>query len=264
MKHVVMFSGGLGSWAAGKRVAAQHGTEKLTLLFADTLIEDADLYRFLPEAAANVGGQLVRIADGRTPWEVFRDERFLGNARVGLCSKILKQNQVDAWLDANCNPAQTIVHVGIDWTEEHRLARLRALRGASGWDYRAPLCEPPFLDRDAIDALLAAEGLEAPRLYRLGFAHNNCGGGCVRAGIGHFAHLLKTLPEVYAEWEANEQGLRDFLNRDDIAILRDRTGGTVKPLTLIQLRRRIEGGHQPDLFDIGGCGCFVDVEDSAA
>jgi len=71
--HVVMFSGGIGSWAAAKRVAAVHGTAGLILLFTDTLIEDADLYRFLADAAVNVGGQLVRIAEGRTPWEVFRD-----------------------------------------------------------------------------------------------------------------------------------------------------------------------------------------------
>jgi hypothetical protein len=260
VQHIVMFSGGVGSWAAAKRVAASVGTDNLTLLFADTLIEDADLYRFLEEGAANVGGQFVRIADGRTPWEVFRDERFLGNARVGLCSKILKQQQVDAWLAANCDPANTVVYVGIDWTEEHRLARLRARRGAQGWDYRAPLCDAPYITKDAALELLRAEGIEPPRLYTLGFAHNNCGGGCVRAGIGHFTHLYRTLSDVYAEWERNEQGLRDFLKRDDIAILRDRTGGTAKPLTLVQLRRRLDAGHAPDLFDIGGCGCFVDTE----
>ncbi len=49
--HVVMFSGGAGSWAAAKRIAAR----PLTLLFADTLIEDGDLYRFLDDAAADVG-----------------------------------------------------------------------------------------------------------------------------------------------------------------------------------------------------------------
>lgn len=289
MRHVVMFSGGVGSWMAAKRVAERYGTDGLVLLFADTLIEDPDLYRFLREAAFNVFGgtrprrtesetcrrhinrvrawrgrakraRFVRIADGRTPWQVFRDERFLGNSRVGLCSKILKQQQVDAWLDANCDPADTIVHVGIDWTEEHRLERLRARRGAQGWDYRAPLCEAPYLDKQMMLDALAAEGIRPPRLYTLGFAHNNCGGGCVRAGIGHFTHLYRTLPKVYAEWEANEQALREFLARDDIAILRDRTGGTAKPLTLVQLRRRLDAGHTPDLFEIGGCGCFIDLD----
>ena len=37
LQRVVMFSGGIGSWATAKRVAAQHGTADLTLLFTDTV-----------------------------------------------------------------------------------------------------------------------------------------------------------------------------------------------------------------------------------
>lgn len=69
--HVVMFSGGVTSWAAGKRIAAAQGTDSLVLLFADTKMEDEDTYRFLPEAAANIGALLVTVADGRDPWQVF-------------------------------------------------------------------------------------------------------------------------------------------------------------------------------------------------
>lgn len=56
MKHIVMFSGGIGSWMTAKRVADQHGVDDLLLVFADTLSEDDDLYRFLIEGAANVFG----------------------------------------------------------------------------------------------------------------------------------------------------------------------------------------------------------------
>ena len=71
MKYVVMYSGGVGSWAAAKRLPP----EDMTLLFADTKIEDEDLYRFLDESAKNVGAPLVKVQDGRTPWEVFKDKR---------------------------------------------------------------------------------------------------------------------------------------------------------------------------------------------
>ena len=81
MKHIVMFSGGLGSWMTGKIVAERHGTDDLILLFADTLIEDEDLYRFLEEGAESIGGEFLRIAEGRTPWQEFFDTRFLGNSR---------------------------------------------------------------------------------------------------------------------------------------------------------------------------------------
>src|SRR5688572_15760444 len=119
-RHVVMFSGGLGSWAAAKRVATRYGTKNLTLLFCDTLIEDEDLYRFIGEAAENVGAPLIRVADGRTPWQVYKDERFLGNARIDPCSRVLKREPAARWLNDNCAPKSTIIHLGIDWTESHR------------------------------------------------------------------------------------------------------------------------------------------------
>ena len=69
--HLVFFSGGLGSWAAAKRVALREDVEALTLLFADTQIEDEDLYRFLEDATANINhdadATLVKIEDGRAP-----------------------------------------------------------------------------------------------------------------------------------------------------------------------------------------------------
>ena len=43
IRHLVYFSGGVGSWAAAKRVAQREDVDQLTLLFADTLIEDEDL-----------------------------------------------------------------------------------------------------------------------------------------------------------------------------------------------------------------------------
>jgi hypothetical protein len=119
-----MFSGGIGSWATAKRVAAEHGTDDLVLLFADVkgnnpdphVGEDEDTYRFIQDAAANIGGELVTVSDGRDIWEVFKDDRFLGNSRLANCSKFLKQKPSREWLDANCHPANTVVYIGIDWS----------------------------------------------------------------------------------------------------------------------------------------------------
>lgn len=258
MKHVVMYSGGIGSWAAPKRVAEQHGTADLTLLFTDTRTEHPDTYRFLRESAANVGGTLVEIAEGRTIWEVFRDERFLGNTRADLCSRILKREMADAWIAEHCTPEGTRVYVGIDWSEIHRWERLAERR--QPWVYLAPLCERPYLTKSQMHQWAEREGLRRQVLYEQGAAHANCGGCCVKMGQGGFARALRTIPAVYRAWEEEEERLRALLG--DVSILRDRTGGETKPLTLKALRERIEGGAQIDLFAIGGCGCFVDEEQS--
>lgn len=259
MQHVVNFSGGVGSWCAAKRVAIEHGTENLVLLFADTLIEDADLYRFLEEGAANIGGKLVKIADGRTPWQVFKDVRYLGNSRVDPCSRVLKRALLDKWREENCDPADTVVYCGIDWSEMHRFVKLR--ERLEGWTVRAPMCDRPYISKAQQLDLLAAEGIRRPRLYDLGFPHNNCGGACVKAGLAHFRHLLKVLPDVYAEWERNELELQEYLGRFDATILRDRRGGKTTPMTLRDFRLRIEAENesQAELFDEewGGCGCAV-------
>jgi hypothetical protein len=254
IKHLVMFSGGICSWAAAKRVVERHGTDGVVLLFADTLMEDEDLYRFLPEAAANVGVPLVRIQDGRNPWQVMRDERFIGNSRADPCSKILKRRLLTKWRDDNCNIATTTVHIGMSWDEDARVRRI--IEMYKPWRYECPMADRPWVSKDGMFDLLHAQGIRAPRLYDMGFAHNNCGGFCIKAGQAHFAKLLAKMPERYAYHEAQEQALSEHLGQG--SILTDRSGGTKKPLSLKEFRERLQRHEPHDEFDLGGCGCATD------
>ena len=257
---VDFFSGGIMSWALAKRVADKYSTDgtRLRLLFTDTKIEHEDLYRFLHEAAENVGGELIIIADGRTPWEVFKDERMLGNTRADPCSKILKRELSKKWVYDNYPDPDTVrLWIGMNWDEEHRLKR--SMMYWAPYQVGSLLLDSPWMiPKDYLRILQEKHGIEPPLLYKLGFPHNNCGGGCVKAGQAHFRHLLEVLPETYAEWERNEEEMRQYLGKD-ISILRDRTGGTTTPLTLKQLRQR--GEDQCNMFEWGGCGCFGDMPD---
>jgi hypothetical protein len=70
--------------------------------------------------------------------------------------------------------------------------------------------------------------------------------------------LLETDRDHYLLNEGKEQELREFLGKD-VAILRRRREGEDRSLTLKELREEIEAGAtQVDMFDLGGCGCFVD------
>jgi hypothetical protein len=254
-QHVVMWSGGITSWATARHVIGQHGTQNVTLLFADTLIEDEDLYDFNEAASAQLGVPITRVADGRDPWQVFEDKRWLGNTRIAQCSHALKQEPCRDWLNANAGSfADTTLYVGIDWTETERLPAI--VRGWAPWTVDAPLTRPPYRDKAQLRAEARAAGLIDPRLYRLGFAHNNCGGACVKGGQAQWVRLLEVFPDRYARAERAEERMRALLGKD-VSILRDRQGGTTRPLTLAALRRRIEERpDQLDLFDEGGCGCF--------
>lgn len=220
-------------------------------------MEDSDLYRFVDEAAADVGGELVKVAEGRNPWQIFFDERFLGNTRVDPCSRILKRTLLRKWLEEHCDPADTVVYIGIDWTEEHRFHNARA--HWEPWRCEAPLCEPPYVTKPDIMERMAEAGIEAPQLYKLGFPHNNCGGFCIKAGQAHFKLLLRTMPERYLFHERCEQQIRKDLDKD-VAILRDRRGGRTKPLTLQEFRLRLEREEEIDEHEWGGCACFTPEE----
>lgn len=337
MKHIVFYSGGLGSWAAARRVIEKEGIENVILLFTDTLIEDEDLYRFLLETAQQFYGidksdlikkiydmplirhetmndrkkfltelakevrdrnpNFVWLNDGRDPWDVFFDSKYLGNSRIAQCSHILKQELSRRYIEENFKPhkpsgikkmdkaKKNIVYcetdeefeknridwdqddrepcklyLGIDWTEEHRTKA--PTRSWLPYTVEFPMCEEPLVTKIDIAKDLVESGIRRPKLYDMGFSHNNCAGFCVRAGQGHFVNLLKHKPQLYRYHEQREQEIREFLGKD-VSILRRQKDGKKYRLTLKQLREEIESNNTKDIdmMDIGGCGCFVSYDD---
>lgn len=258
MNHVVFFSSGKASWYAAKRVAEKFGTDNLWLVFADTTIEDPDNYRFLEEAAANVGGQLVKLKNGRNPWDIFNSKRFI-NHQASDCSIELKVKPCVTWVNANFSPDDTILYFGIGFEE---LKRMKAI--AKNWQpfkVKAPLCWGDWVDQQEIDRQLKLNNLKQPRLYDMGFAHANCGGFCPKAGLKHYRNLLQHLPEVYAHHEQQEQRFLVTIDNPEVGILRRTKNGVTKSFTLKAFREEIESSPVQLSFDfeaLGGCGCFID------
>lgn len=106
-----------------------------------------------------------------------------------------------------------------------------------------------------IDAL-KAEGIRPPRLYEMGFQHNNCGGFCVKAGHAHFKLLYREMRARYMLHEKREEQFREHTGKD-VAILRDRRGGETIGFSLKRFREeKLDGDGTIDELDFGGCGCF--------
>lgn len=250
-----MFSGGVASWATARIVADEHGTDGLVLLFADTLMEDEDLYRFLDDAAADIGVPVTTIRVGMNPWQVFEAERFIGNSRADPCSKNLKRVPMREWLERECLPFDTTVYLGISHDERQRLDKGRKFW--SPYFVEAPLCDPPYHDKCELLSWLQERGIATPRLYAMGFGHNNCGGFCVKAGQGQFYRLLTTMPERYAWHESQEARLRSLLGKD-VSVLRDRRRDSTRPLTMREFRERVERGYVPK-ERCHGCNCMLPV-----
>jgi hypothetical protein len=144
MRYIVQFSGGVGSWAAARRLVDQYGVDQVLLLVADTNSEADDWWPFVQACHADLGCELAHLDnDGKTIRDVFSERKFLGNARIDVCSETLKRKPLRAWLEANADPAVDVVVIGFDWTEAHRFERAKP-RWAP-WTVEAPLCDPPYV-----------------------------------------------------------------------------------------------------------------------
>lgn len=255
VKHLVQDSTGAGSAEVLWRAVDRYGAESVVAITADTMVEDEDNWRFAREVHDRLGIEWVILRDGRTPMQVGRDLRVVPNNRLAVCSRVLKRELIRKHMDATYDPADSVVHLGFDWTEAHRYDA--AIEPWKPWRIECLLMERPYLAKPELLALWRSRGIEPPLLYAQGFRHANCGGACVRGGQAQWENLLRVNPERYRQWEGEEQETREMLGVD-VAILRDRRGGTSTPLTLRSFRERIE--ERPELFDsedFGPCGCTI-------
>jgi hypothetical protein len=252
---VVQYSGGVGSFAAAKYCVDLFPSANITLLFCDTKTEDEDLYRFLEDTSKFLGIPITTIADGRNVWELFKDRRIIGNSQRDTCSETLKRNLARKWMQKNHPPEDTVMVFGIDWSEGHRFAGIE-----KRWaPYRVLF--PLWRNYDKLTFIERMEneyGIRAPRLYGMGFPHNNCGGFCIKAGKAHFLNLLDKLPERYRYHEEQEQGMQAHLGKP-YTILREEVKGVKRYISLKELRERAEEIKHTDdgKDDWGGCGCFA-------
>lgn len=258
VRHIVSYSGGLGSAITAKYIVDTYGADNVTLLFADTKTEDEDLYRFNSAVVKLFGCEFVSIEDGRDVWEVFSDVKFIGNSRVDPCSKILKRYLIKKWIKSRYMPNECLIWIGIDCTEEHRLAPV--VKNNAPYLYRSYFIENDiFLTTQYKQQWCAENNIIMPRLYSMGFAHNNCGGFCVKSGLGQFKKLYENLPDRYKYHEDREQELI-ALNPKLKPFLKKMVKGVTVYLTLKEYREQyLETNLVTDdeATEFGGCGCAL-------
>jgi hypothetical protein len=254
MKHIISFSGGMGSFAEAKSCVDKYGKENVTLLFADTLMEDEDLYRFKNECVAFLDCDLVTLTNGKTPFEIFKQEKFMGNSMVDPCSKILKREPLIKWFTAKFAVDEAQMHLGIDYSESHRLDSVQ--KRMLPYIYRSTLVEEGrIISKDYSEQF----GIKRPRLYDWKLGHNNCGGFCIKAGLGHYKALYEANPERYREFESKEQEVYDVIDAT-YPFLKKTENKVLRRLTLKQYREEfLTQGKVTALEsqEYGGCGCAI-------
>jgi len=254
MKYISSLSGGVSSAIATERAIKRYGRENVVLWFADTMWEDEDLYRFIGDCMKRWGGGLTRHTDGRNPLKVGEDISFIPNQKRAPCTRILKIEPFVKYLKTFDEPVTVLL--GLDWSEIHRThAPKRNYEAIPGVSVDFPLLWKPYILENYFDIVRDEWGIDPPRLYKMGFPHNNCGGRCVKQGVKHWLRLKTHFPERFNEvrdWEQmmrNERGI-------DYAICRDQTGGELKQLTLAEIeRRQMPDDNEPVQEDMFACFC---------
>lgn len=263
MKYIVSVSGGLGSYEALRRTLEQKGRQNTVAVFADVgkVIldgetvsgEDDDLYRFLNDIERSLDFPIQRI---KSPlytdiWDVFFKVKMMGSSQRDPCSRWLKRKLIDDWKVSHFGKVNVITVLGLGWQEAGRINEFTSIFGDACW---FPVCEEPHVTNEQIVADLATRGITPPRIYGEGFAHNNCGGFCVKMGLYQCYLLWKHRLNRWMFNENKEQEFQAYLDRMDISIFRKNN----VPTTMKSLRLLFEEGWIPKQRKQHSCAsCMV-------
>ena len=240
MSVIVAISGGKASAWCADWALKNYPKDEVVLYFNDTKWEHKDLYRFLDDLSEYFGHPITYDSDGRSPEALFYDNNALANNRMSFCSRILKAERLQKFY----KDGDTLLFgIGVD--EAHRAKRILSVYlGVAERTGKWPKVSFPLIQagatEDDINNFLKDAGIQEPALYRMGFSHNNCSGGCVRAGKKHWKSLYEKLPEVYADRERVENEMRAYLGKD-VHFFRDET--------LEHFRGRIDRGELSAHYD---------------
>jgi len=248
-KHAVSLSGGLASALAAERAIQRYGRDQVLLWFADTQEEDEDLYRFLHDLMRRWGGVLYYYTDGRRPLDIAEGKQIIPCNQLAPCSFELKVRAYREFIQAM--PELPTVMIGLDYWETRRLKTTRASYAKAlpeaTVDY--PLLWPQIETRPLPEVCRADWQMEPPRLYQLGFPHNNCSGACVRQGKEEWKRLLIHFPERFASrerWEAEQRAKGGA--RAKRAFCSFQRQGVKYPLTLVEIRAQVaQRPGEPDV-----------------
>jgi 3'-phosphoadenosine 5'-phosphosulfate sulfotransferase (PAPS reductase)/FAD synthetase len=214
MRVIVTISGGLSSAYCIELALKKYNKENIILYFNDTKWEHPDLYRFLIDIENYYKIKITNDSDGRNPEELFFDLNYLGNNRAPICSRYLKAERLQNFILNN-----DILIFGIDETEKHRSIRISdiynniANKKNINIKIEYPLIERKTDKKDIINFYKHIK-IEIPELYKKGFTHNNCSGGCVRPGKKQWINLLRQYPDIYRERERVEEEFKVYYGKN--------------------------------------------------
>ena len=153
--------------------------------------EHSDNDRFAADCARWYGQDIVCLASTAyaDPWAVWEKRRYIAGIKGAPCTTELKKA-----VRFKFQRADDVHVMGYTVDELNRVERFR--KENPEIDCWFPLVEHGLKKADC-HALIRAQGIELPAMYRLGFGNNNCI-GCPKGGAGYWNKIRIHFPAQFA------------------------------------------------------------------
>ena len=197
-RTVVWWSAGAASTVAARLTLTQNPAA--LLVYCETGSEHDDNRRFLTDCERWLEKPILRIRSEayRDIWDVFERTRFLVGPRGARCTTELKKKVRQSFALAG-----DVNVFGYTVEERNRIERFKLTNPEISVAF--PVAEANLSHADCL-ALVERAGIELPKMYRLGYANNNCI-GCVKGGAGYWNKIRRDFPSVFARMALVERSL---------------------------------------------------------
>jgi hypothetical protein len=188
MRTVAWFSCGDAS-AVACALTLKHVPDALVVrIYLPT--EHTDNDRFAADCERWYGQEILTLRDpqGRTTWDVWEKRKYIAGIQGAPCTGELKKAVRFAFQKPDD------IHV-FGFTIEERKRAETFRRNNFELSLSFPLIDAGLTKSDC-HAIVRAQGIEIPMMYRLGFDNNNCI-GCPKGGAGYWNMVRKHFPEQF-------------------------------------------------------------------
>ena len=187
LRRVVSFSCGASSAVLAKIATQRY--DNTVVVYCDTGGEHESNKKFLKDVEEWIGQKITIFKNPKyvDHFDVFRKVRYIAGRKGAACAKRLK---ID--LKRKFNEPDDIHFFGFTAEEARR---------AKDFDERQPELTEWLLINEGITkadclGLLWKAGIELPKMYELGYDHNNCI-GCPKGGAGYWNRIRIDFPDHF-------------------------------------------------------------------
>tara|TARA_Y100000034_G_C6760723_1_gene338785 strand:+ start:43 stop:804 length:762 start_codon:yes stop_codon:yes gene_type:complete len=195
---VVWFSCGAASAVAGKFAVKKYG-DKVDLVYCDTGGEHESNISFLHECEKWYDKEIIILKNPKYDdhFDVVRKKKFITNQYgFAYCTHELKIN-----MRTDAGYCDSINIFGYTCEEEKRAKKLK--EHSMDMITEFPLVDNAVTKEDCL-GIIWQQGIKMPRMYELGYSHNNCI-GCVKGGMGYWNKIRKDFPDAFKKMSKIER-----------------------------------------------------------